>query len=114
MSVKKPGLEKAELERFLEETVAHCIEEAPFSIQIKLPYGPYQIDNLSDCAENSRPVEVSIAIEYLYLEETLRALHSIFFVNGYSTRIGFKLRSYFQTHYHDSTWVFKISWKKIV
>lgn len=117
MSLKKPGVGKVELERFLEETVTHCMEEPPFSIQIKLPYAMVShnpINTLLDCAENSRSVEVSIAIEYLYLEETLKALHSIFMVNGYSTKIGFKLRSYLQIPYHDNTWIFKVSWKKVV
>jgi hypothetical protein len=109
MPVKKPRLEKAELERFLEETVAHCIEEEPSSVNIILP-----LDTLLGCAENNRFVETVIAVEYLYLEETLKALHSIFIVSEYSTRIGFKLHSHFPARHHSNNWIFKISWKKNV
>lgn len=109
-SLSKPS--NGNLEEFIEDTIAYLSLEAT-SVHVTFPTPYEEINTLSEYAKFGVSPIVTMMVDYVYLEDTLKTLHSLFEVKGYITRIGFKLGMPLITSPLSVTIIFKISWKKI-
>lgn len=108
--------DKAQLARFLEETiVAYLDADQPHNtsyIAVDLPLSSKH--DIIEYAIGNKEVVVWIQCDYIYMDTLLNILGSVFQAGKrYRTNIGFKINKFPRTEEDVTGLVFKITWKPI-